>query len=144
MNRILQHQIDNQVHLTKLTVYRSNRRRTHSQELPQITIEGEVGDGEKDQTESPMLPIDPLELEMYEKNRQEFGNILKNLKLKHPTSDLATLQKEAEYEMLLKAKKSRAFYRFQILFKFILKINFINFSDQNPSWSKYDRKWRAD
>uniref|UniRef100_A0A915L7T3 Calx-beta domain-containing protein n=1 Tax=Romanomermis culicivorax TaxID=13658 RepID=A0A915L7T3_ROMCU len=53
------------------------------------------------------------ELKEYEETRKQFGEILKKLKVENPNADSQFLQREAEYHMMMKARKSRAFYRIQ-------------------------------
>lgn len=54
--------------------------------------------------------IDPA-LKAFEDNRQTFIEIMREIRKKNPNIDPVELQKQAEYEMISRGPKSRAFYR---------------------------------
>uniref|UniRef100_F1KUR0 Sodium/calcium exchanger 1 n=1 Tax=Ascaris suum TaxID=6253 RepID=F1KUR0_ASCSU len=56
--------------------------------------------------------IDPA-LKAFEDNRQTFIEIMREIRKKNPNIDPVELQKQAEYEMISRGPKSRAFYRVQ-------------------------------
>ncbi|CAD5222867.1 unnamed protein product [Bursaphelenchus okinawaensis] len=56
--------------------------------------------------------IDPA-LRAFEEHRREFIETMRELRRKNPHLDPVQLQKQAEYEMINKGPKSRAFYRVQ-------------------------------
>ncbi|KAH7722403.1 sodium/calcium exchanger 3-like protein [Aphelenchoides avenae] len=60
----------------------------------------------------PQDNIDPA-LRAFEEHRREFIETMRELRRKHPHMDPTELQKMAEYEMISKGPKSRAFYRVQ-------------------------------
>lgn len=54
--------------------------------------------------------IDPA-LKAFEDNRDTFIQIMRDIRKKNPRIDPIELQKQAEYEMITRGPKSRAFYR---------------------------------
>ncbi|KAK0046895.1 sodium/calcium exchanger 1 [Biomphalaria pfeifferi] len=56
---------------------------------------------------------DQTDVQEFEEHKQDFVSILRELKKKHPNMDHKTLNEMAEYEVLNKGPKSRAFYRMQ-------------------------------
>lgn len=56
--------------------------------------------------------IDPA-LRAFEEHRREFIETMRELRRKNPHLEPAQLQKQAEYEMITRGPKSRAFYRVQ-------------------------------
>ena len=54
-----------------------------------------------------------VEVREFEKHRKEFMDILKELRKKHPNTDMKTLEEMAELEAINRGPKSRAFYRIQ-------------------------------
>ncbi|VDM45426.1 unnamed protein product [Toxocara canis] len=56
--------------------------------------------------------IDPA-LKAFEDNREAFIEIMREIRKKNPNIDPIELQKQAEYEMISRGPKSRAFYRVQ-------------------------------
>lgn len=56
--------------------------------------------------------IDPA-LRAFEEHRREFIETMRELRRKNPHLEPAQLQKQAEYEMISRGPKSRAFYRVQ-------------------------------
>nr|AAT71303.3 sodium-calcium exchanger [Placopecten magellanicus] len=56
---------------------------------------------------------DVKELMVYEQHRKEYMEIMRNLRKKHPNSDMKALEEMAELEAINKGPKSRAFYRIQ-------------------------------
>jgi solute carrier family 8 (sodium/calcium exchanger) len=56
--------------------------------------------------------IDPA-LRAFEDHRREFIETMRELRRKNPHLDPTQLQKQAEYEMISRGPKSRAFYRVQ-------------------------------
>ncbi|XP_064624079.1 sodium/calcium exchanger 1-like isoform X3 [Lineus longissimus] len=53
------------------------------------------------------------EMQEFEKHRKEYIDILRELRKKHPNIDMKTLEEMAEYEVMNRGPKSRAFYRIQ-------------------------------
>lgn len=122
--------------ITVLTAYVADRKLIHYQFLTKQyrkTKRGVLMAKEGDETEmEPTLDglatekghhiaflkdnLDP-EVKAFEEHRREFMETLKDLRKKHPNTDLAALQQMAEYEMIKGAKKSRAFYRVQAVRK---------------------------
>lgn len=56
--------------------------------------------------------LDPA-LRSFEEHRREFIETMRDLRRRNPHLDPTALQKHAEYEMISKGPKSRAFYRVQ-------------------------------
>ncbi|EJW71560.1 hypothetical protein WUBG_17530, partial [Wuchereria bancrofti] len=56
--------------------------------------------------------IDPA-VKAFEDNRKTFIEIMREIRKKNPQIDPSELQKQAEYEMINRGPKSRAFYRVQ-------------------------------
>lgn len=79
--------------------YRMNRRG--------VIVQAEVDALEMGSTE--LLEMD----DVHEEVKQEYIATLKELRQKHPTCDLATLERMAHEQLLNKGPKSRAFYRIQ-------------------------------
>jgi solute carrier family 8 (sodium/calcium exchanger) len=59
------------------------------------------------------LDSDDAEIREFEKHRKEFIEILRELRRKNPNLDMKTLEEMAEYEVMNRGPKSRAFYRIQ-------------------------------
>ncbi|KAL3872681.1 hypothetical protein ACJMK2_035892 [Sinanodonta woodiana] len=53
------------------------------------------------------------DIQEFEYHRKEYMNILRELRKKHPSADMKTLEKMAELEAINRGPKSRAFYRIQ-------------------------------
>ncbi|PAV93279.1 hypothetical protein WR25_01405 [Diploscapter pachys] len=65
-------------------------------------LNGEAGAG----------PLDPA-VKAFEEHRQEFIELMREIRKKDPHITPTELQKQAEYEMISRGPKSRAFYRVQ-------------------------------
>lgn len=78
-------------------------------QIDSIGMDGAKKDGYK---LVPQEDVDPA-VRAFEQHRREFMDIFKEMRKKHPTTDIETLQQWAEYEMLNRGPKSRAFYRVQ-------------------------------
>lgn len=59
------------------------------------------------------LESDDAEIREFERHRREYIEILRELRKKHPNVDMKTLEEMAEYEVMNRGPKSRAFYRIQ-------------------------------
>ncbi|VDD96899.1 unnamed protein product [Enterobius vermicularis] len=75
---------------------------TEGEEMNMLEGNGAVKDG----------MIDPA-LKAFEDNRDTFIQIMRDIRKKNPRIDPIELQKQAEYEMITRGPKSRAFYRVQ-------------------------------
>ncbi|XP_052275965.1 sodium/calcium exchanger 3-like isoform X3 [Dreissena polymorpha] len=53
------------------------------------------------------------DVQEFETHRKEFMDILRDLRKKHPNTDMKTLEEMAEFEAINRGPKSRAFYRIQ-------------------------------
>lgn len=106
----------------KLLVYKLLSRKyraTHKGVV--VTSEGlndmELVDGKTNQlTEEPIfkgLDSDNPDVREFEQHRNEFIDILRELRAKHPNVDMRTLEEMAELEAVNRGPKSRAFYRIQ-------------------------------
>ncbi|KHJ89487.1 hypothetical protein OESDEN_10684 [Oesophagostomum dentatum] len=56
--------------------------------------------------------VDPA-VRAFEEHRQEFIELMREIRKKNPLISPTELQKQAEYEMITRGPKSRAFYRVQ-------------------------------
>lgn len=54
--------------------------------------------------------VDPA-VKAFERNRKTFIEIMREIRKKNPQIDPTELQKQAEYEIIRRGPKSRAFYR---------------------------------
>lgn len=59
------------------------------------------------------LNHEDAEIREFERHRKEFIEILRELRKKHPNYDMAKLEEMAEFEVMNRGPKSRAFYRIQ-------------------------------
>uniref|UniRef100_A0A914ZQW9 Calx-beta domain-containing protein n=1 Tax=Parascaris univalens TaxID=6257 RepID=A0A914ZQW9_PARUN len=75
---------------------------SEGEEMKMLEGNGIVGNG----------VIDPA-LKAFDDNRQTFIEIMREIRKKNPNIDPVELQKQAEYEMISRGPKSRAFYRVQ-------------------------------
>uniref|UniRef100_A0A0R3RLF1 Calx-beta domain-containing protein n=1 Tax=Elaeophora elaphi TaxID=1147741 RepID=A0A0R3RLF1_9BILA len=75
---------------------------TEGEELEILGENGQLKDG----------TIDPV-VKAFEDNRKAFIEIMREIRKKNPQIDPTELQKQAEYEMISRGPKSRAFYRVQ-------------------------------
>uniref|UniRef100_A0A2C9JDC1 Calx-beta domain-containing protein n=1 Tax=Biomphalaria glabrata TaxID=6526 RepID=A0A2C9JDC1_BIOGL len=75
----------------------------------------ELADGKANPLTEEMIAHggDQTDVQEFEEHKQDFVSILRELKKKHPNMDHKTLNEMAEYEVLNKGPKSRAFYRMQ-------------------------------
>ncbi|KAK2168377.1 hypothetical protein LSH36_17g05028 [Paralvinella palmiformis] len=82
-----------------------------------VVMEGselEMGDkGGTDDIIFKSLENEDAEIREFERHRREYMEILREVRKKHPNVDMKTLQEMAEYEVMNRGPKSRAFYRIQ-------------------------------
>ena len=105
----------------KLLVYKLLSRKYRSRKGIVIQSEGlnemELVDGKSNYlTEEPIIKVtDAVDghVREFEQHRQDFIEILRELRKKHPNVDMRTLEEMAELEAVNRGPKSRAFYRIQ-------------------------------
>ncbi|ELU04186.1 hypothetical protein CAPTEDRAFT_128764 [Capitella teleta] len=114
---------------TVLTAYIADRRiffgkflskkyRASSHKGAMVVSEGDMELGEKsngmgDDILFKGLDSDDAEIREFEKHRREYIEILRDLRRKNPTMEMKALEEMAEYEVMNRGPKSRAFYRIQ-------------------------------
>ena len=81
-----------------------------------VVMEGnelEMGNKDMDDINFKGLDHEDAEVREFEKHRREYMEILREVRKKHPNVDMKTLEEMAEYEVMNRGPKSRAFYRIQ-------------------------------
>ena len=91
--------------------YRTGKRKTV------VLTEGDMEMGDKNHVGDDVLfkglDHEDAEIREFEKHRKEYIEIMREVRKKHPNIDMKTLEEMAEYEVMNRGPKSRAFYRIQ-------------------------------
>ncbi|XP_013406595.1 sodium/calcium exchanger 1 isoform X2 [Lingula anatina] len=90
--------------------YRANRGKTM---VVQAEGDVELADGKANNVEFKGLEDAGEDVREFERHRKEYIEILRELRKKNPNADMKTLEEMAEYELLNRGPKSRAYYRIQ-------------------------------
>ena len=112
--------------------YRATKRKT--------VVVTEGGDMEMNKAGDMADPSDNPEVMEFEKQRKEYMDVIRDLRKKNPNIDIKQLEEQAQYEIMNRGPKSRAFYRIQATRKLTGSGNVIKKSKIEKSASLEDVK----